>query len=163
MTAELLFDRGLDLILGALLVSVLVYGMILSRRLANFRSARADLEALVASLSGTIMQARSAVSALTEAGEEAEERLSARLRQARRLTDEMEAMNATSEALAERLEKAATRPRQAARQSSPAPVTPAAHAEHAERPYAPAAKAPPKPGSLAAAIAAIEARQRKAA
>ncbi|MGB3722638.1 MAG: DUF6468 domain-containing protein [Pacificimonas sp.] len=161
MTADPFLDRWIDLSLGALLFSVLIYGMILSRRLANFKSARRDLEALIATLSGTVVQAKAAITALTEAGDDAEERLTARLRQARRLTDEMESMNASSEALAVRLETAATQPKSApdsAPDFKPSPVE-----DVAERPYAPSATAAPKPGSLAAALAAIEARQKKAA
>lgn len=105
MSIEQIIDFGL----GILLAAVLLYGTILSRRLARFKAARGDLETLVATLSGTVVQARNAVTELKEAGEEAEERLAARLKQVRRLTDEMDAMHASGEALAARMKTSAGR------------------------------------------------------
>ena len=134
---DLIDARLIDLVLAGLLTAVLIYGMVLSRRLAAFKASRGEMEALVAQLSGTVVQAKTSIGALSEAGDEAEERLSMRLKQVRRLIDEMEAMHASGEALANRLETAAHAPRagltERPKMSGQAPVRAAAEAAAAPR------------------------------
>ncbi|MEM8826443.1 MAG: DUF6468 domain-containing protein [Pseudomonadota bacterium] len=162
MNIDYMMDRWVDLALLALLAGVLVYGMLLSHRLKRFRAARTELEALVATLSGTVAQAKAAVIDLTATGEEADERLAARMKQMRRLTDELDEARAEAAATAERLTRAA-RPAKTAAAPARAQAMAAApirsRSTETERPIAASAAT----NSLSDAIAAIEARQRAGA
>jgi chromosome segregation ATPase len=102
-----------DLVLAGLLCSALIWGVLLTRRLAAFAKSRDELAALVASLSGAVDKAEHAIAELRRTSSSAEATLATRLTEVRQLADEVTMMRDAGEALARRLEQAAVAPRQA--------------------------------------------------
>lgn len=133
-------DMLIDVALAVLLALVLVGGVVMTRRLTAFRESREDLAKLVASLSGAVDRAHTAIADLKAASDGAEATLARRLKEVRKLADEVGMMQEAGEALARRLESAAIVPRRPAE----APVA-SARAPRGER-----------VSGLAAQIAALE-------
>lgn len=102
--------------------------MRLTKALDNFKKNRDELKTLVTQLTQNINQADTAIKGLRNASDNAARDLEDVLHDARRMADELKMINETGDALASRLEKAATKGRAAA-------SGPAANHEMSEREY----------------------------
>lgn len=98
----------LDGIILLLLAGTIFFAGRLSLHLRDFRSNRAGMEKLVATLAEQITQAERAIAGMREAAREGGRDLQERINEARALTEELQFMNETGNNLAGRLEKAAT-------------------------------------------------------
>jgi hypothetical protein len=121
-----------DLVVAVLLVITIAFAAILNRRLAVLRSDKAQLQALIQSLSTASHGAESAVAALKSTNDEAGRQLETRLGRAQGLCDDLSYMIERGNTLADRLE-GAIRARRDAPTPAPEPVAqkPAARANGA--------------------------------
>jgi hypothetical protein len=109
-----------DLVVAVLLVITIAFAAILNRRLAVLRSDKAQLQALIQSLSTASHGAESAVAALKSTNDEAGRQLETRLGRAQGLCDDLAYMIERGNTLADRLE-GAIRARRDAPVPAPAP------------------------------------------
>ncbi|CAK0766689.1 putative DUF6468 domain-containing protein [uncultured Gammaproteobacteria bacterium] len=103
----------LDMVVIVLLGATITYAVMLNRRLVVLRESRADLENLVKGLAESTTRAESAVKGLRRAAVETGEGLQKTIEQGQALQDDLKMMIESADALANRLEGAASgdRPR----------------------------------------------------
>lgn len=109
-----LLSLAMDFIILLALGGTIYYAMRLSRSLDGFRAHREALKSVVGELTRNIDEAQRAIEGLRNAGKNSAENLDEALRDARRMTEELKMVNATSDGLAGRLEKLAERNRKVA-------------------------------------------------
>ncbi len=108
---ELTLSIIIDLIVLLALGVTIFYAVRLSASLNNFKNHRKEFDALIANLSSNIEQAYIAIDKLREASQESGSALQDNVSEARFLIDELKQVNAVSDSLAGRLERAATESR----------------------------------------------------
>lgn len=150
------FSTTLDIIISLLLIGTIGYAFALNRTLSRVREGRDGMEQLIRDLSTAVARAESAIGGLKDAASKADNELSARIRTARDLVNDLEIINESGNGLAVRLEGAVkiaramqaapggreTETRETPRAVSPVkqPVPPAKVAERAAMTTAPLAK-----------------------
>jgi hypothetical protein len=95
-----------EIALTALLAVTLVYCIVLERRLASVRKGQEGLKSTIADLNNAIAGAGASLRALKSAAAGAAELLDERLTRARGAADELALIGASSERIAERMERA---------------------------------------------------------
>lgn len=113
-----LFSIVMDVLIVILLVGTIYYAYNLSKQLKIFRQSRSEFESLFMQLTQQINTAHDAIEQMQEAAENNGESLNKLIREGQLLSDEMQMVNETSEALAKRLERAASSGRSAATASN---------------------------------------------
>ncbi len=124
-------DLATDVLLAVLLVAVIIYAVILNRKLAALRNAKEEFEALLASFGDTTQQAQTNLESLREEAQTVKrgfdqelEQMGTSLAEVRGLADDLEYLVKRGEKVADRL---ATRepgkPAAAERASEPEPET----------------------------------------
>lgn len=100
------FSTTLDLIISVLLIGTIGYAFALNRNLSRVREGRDGMEQLIRDLSTAVTRAESAIGGLKDAASKADNELSARIRTARDLVNDLEIINESGNGLAVRLEGA---------------------------------------------------------
>lgn len=103
-------DLATDVLLAVLLVAVIVYAVILNRKLAALRDAKEEFEALLASFGDTTQQAQTNLEALREEAQTVKrgfdqelEQMGTSLAEVRSLADDLEYLVKRGEKVADRL------------------------------------------------------------
>lgn len=117
----------LDIVMVGLLSGTIYFAWTLSNQMTRFRNARADMDRLVRDLNGAVERAQGAIIALRDTAEDAGDELHRAMRGATELSDELQLMTESANAVAGRLEAAAT-----SRAAPASPVTPFRMAEPSE-------------------------------
>ncbi|MBV9523813.1 MAG: hypothetical protein JO010_13525, partial [Alphaproteobacteria bacterium] len=97
---------ALDILVAALLVAMIVYAMLLSRRLGALRNDKQQLEALVASLDASAQRAEAGIATLKAAADQIGQQLQQRLDQGQSLRTDLAYIVELGGGLADRLEAA---------------------------------------------------------
>ena len=108
MMSGIAFGLAIDAVLAALLLTSIVVGLRVHRRLSEVRRAQTELADLVVQLDRATEKARSAVGELRTAGSEAREILTGDMSRARALADELSLIAEAGDNLATRLEERLT-------------------------------------------------------
>ncbi len=132
---------ALDAIIAVLLVATIVYAVVLNRKLAALRNAKAEMEALIARFVESTERAGSGVESLKEQARHSGETLQGKLDSARGMTDELVFLIEKASSLAERLEGAIGASRARAVSDSPAARGAAARRGQSNAPGSPAGTA----------------------
>ncbi|MEK7802573.1 MAG: DUF6468 domain-containing protein [Pseudomonadota bacterium] len=102
---------GFDIVIMALLVATIYYAIKLSRHLDSFRSNRSDMEQLIRELSKQITRAQEGITVLDDLASTKGDELRKYIARAQGLSDELQIITGSADALAERLEQLGTRNR----------------------------------------------------
>lgn len=102
---------GFDIIVMALLAATIYYAIKLSRHLDSFRSNRSDMEQLIRELSKQITRAQEGITVLDDLASTKGDELRKYIARAQGLSDELQIITGSADALAERLEQLGTRNR----------------------------------------------------
>ena len=104
------FDLATDVLLAVLLAAVIVYAVILNRKLAALRDAKEEFEALLASFGDTTQQAQTNLESLREEAQTVKrgfdqelEQMGTSLAEVRSLADDLEYLVKRGEKVADRL------------------------------------------------------------
>ncbi|WP_119678616.1 DUF6468 domain-containing protein [Indioceanicola profundi] len=133
----------LDLVVICLLIATIVYAIRLNRQLTAVKESRSELEGLVKGFAEATAQAEAGVKGMRRAASESGELLQSQILKAQDLKEELEIIVQSADGLANRLEAASGKARQAAMSAqspAPAPVPPAPPARLAPGPSANAAE-----------------------
>lgn len=103
------FSMLLDMVMVLLLGGTIYFAWTLSDQMARFRNSRADMDRLVRELNMAVERAQSAILGLRETAQSSGEDLHRVMRQATELSDELQLMTESANALAGRLEHFAGR------------------------------------------------------
>lgn len=128
------FSLIMDGLVLVLLGATIIYAARLSKHLKNFREGRKELEKLITDLSGQIVRAEGAIEGLKASARDMTRDLQAQLDEAKAIGADLEIMTRGANNIADRLDKAADRTRQA----EPPMNAPTSHAQplppHVRRP-----------------------------
>lgn len=97
---------ALEMLVAALLVVTITYCVILDRRLRALRSGEDGLKDVILGLNDATLRAQQSIQHLGKSGDEAGNKLTNLVREARALTDELSLMLEAGDNLANRLERA---------------------------------------------------------
>ena len=150
-------ELALNGVLAVLLVAVIVYAVLLNRRLGNWREGRAELARASSEFVKAAERAEAALAELRAASEASGRLLEDQTRKALSLRDDLEVLMSRAEPAADRLMDAVRPPRPAV---APAPVLPPRAVAPLRVAEPPADRAPPRSAAEHDLLRAIAERRK---
>jgi len=98
-------DLVIDIVIILLVSVMIIYAIILNKKLQTFRNAQEEMASLVDQLNVAIVRAQTSVESLKKAAQTEEGRLESLVKKSRLLADELEIITESGSNLADRIER----------------------------------------------------------